>query len=130
MAAHWPKLVHGVVAEAAAGAFVNGDLPGHCPTTGTDGLLAAWTLNGKPIPNNSPIPVDRIAGPVLVVSGGADWVWPSELQADQIMAALPHNGVPHVHLNYPVHQGRRYTGCLLNHPKTKDRPWTLRSGQT
>jgi pimeloyl-ACP methyl ester carboxylesterase len=101
LAAHWPRLVHGLVAEAPS-SFPHGSLPGACRTTGANGRAPAWTLGGKPISTSNPIPVQRITGPVLLVSGGQDQVWPSEQYADQIMRALPRNGQPHIHLNYPT----------------------------
>ncbi len=42
----------------------------------------------------------RFRGPVMLVSGGADDIWPSDFQADQLMSWLPHDGAAHVHLNY------------------------------
>ena len=36
----------------------------------------------------------------MLLSGGADDLWPSDLQADQLMRWLPHDGAAHVHLNY------------------------------
>jgi pimeloyl-ACP methyl ester carboxylesterase len=98
LAADYPKRVHGIVAEAPS-AFANAALRGTCPATRFG--APAWTLNGKPIADNSPLPANRINGPVLLVSGGDDTDSPSELHADQIIAALPHNAQPHVHLNYP-----------------------------
>ena len=38
----------------------------------------------------------------MLVSGGADDIWPSDLQADQLMKTFPHDGATHVHLNYPA----------------------------
>jgi pimeloyl-ACP methyl ester carboxylesterase len=98
VAADYPKLVHGIVAEAPS-AFANGALRGTCAATHFD--APAWTFNDKPIADNTPLPANRIDGPALLISGADDTVWPSDLHADQIMAALPHNGNPHIHLNYP-----------------------------
>ena len=42
IAADWPDIVHGVVAEAPA-FDVKGAYPGTCPTTGANGLAPAWT---------------------------------------------------------------------------------------
>jgi pimeloyl-ACP methyl ester carboxylesterase len=48
------------------------------------------------------IPVRRIEGPVLLISGGDDQLWPSKLYADQIMAGLRSDPAVHEHLNYPA----------------------------
>lgn len=101
VAAHWPTLVHGVVAESPS-LFVNGAYSGDCPATGASGLKPAWTLNGGPLANSSPIPVQRISGQVLLVTGGNDLVWPSGIYAGRIMSSLPHDRAAHVRLNYPT----------------------------
>jgi dienelactone hydrolase len=48
------------------------------------------------------IPVERIEGPVMLVSGRDDAVWPSTLMAERVMARLAEHGRPHrrVHLAY------------------------------
>jgi uncharacterized protein len=72
----------------------------------------AWTLAGRPVPFQSPvpqpagamretflhaqpveaarIPVERIRGPVLLVSSKADALWPSTRFADEAAATLAH----------------------------------------
>ena len=49
------------------------------------------------------IPVERINGPVLLVSGGNDLLWPSEYMARQIVRRLEREAHPHpvIHLSYP-----------------------------
>ncbi|MCW3846337.1 prolyl oligopeptidase family serine peptidase [Sphingomonas sp. LB-2] len=49
------------------------------------------------------IPVERIGGPVLLLSGRADTLWPSSAMADQVMARLDARGFryPHRHIAYP-----------------------------
>jgi dienelactone hydrolase len=49
------------------------------------------------------IPVERINGPILLVSGQADGIWPSTEMANRVMARLDANGFKplHVHLSYP-----------------------------
>lgn len=49
------------------------------------------------------IEVERINGPVLVLSGGQDQLWPSELFAERIVERLVAHGhrFPHEHLRYP-----------------------------
>jgi uncharacterized protein len=48
------------------------------------------------------IPVEKIAGPVLLISGKSDTLWPSALMADQVIARLDAKGFkhPHRHLAY------------------------------
>jgi dienelactone hydrolase len=47
------------------------------------------------------IPVERIRGPVLLISGGDDQLWPSNTYAEQIMHSLRDDPSPHVHLDFP-----------------------------
>lgn len=49
------------------------------------------------------IPVERIAGPVLLLSGKADGLWPSTAMSDQVMARLDarHFRYSHDHIAYP-----------------------------
>jgi len=91
----------------------------------------AWTLGGKPIPFASPaagayrsdsplkavflgalpevdkhpeteIPIERIHGPVLFLSGTDDNLWPSQLMADRMMTRLKAKGFGYgsAHLTY------------------------------
>ncbi|MBV9423815.1 MAG: acyl-CoA thioesterase/BAAT N-terminal domain-containing protein [Solirubrobacterales bacterium] len=129
VAAHWPGLAHGVVAEAPS-SVVYDAYPGQCQPKGS----AAWTLHGRPVPhdevvltsaatynrdgsvnevsafadglglpsaNDARIPVNRIEGPVLLISGGDDQLWPSDTYAAQIMSGLGSDRAIHQHLNYP-----------------------------
>ena len=50
--------------------------------------LPAWTLHGRPLPATSSIPVERIDGPVMLVAGGDDRLWPSRYSADTIATRL------------------------------------------
>jgi dienelactone hydrolase len=43
------------------------------------------------------IPVERIAGPVLLVTGQDDQAWPSPVFAERVMACLDRHGFPHPH---------------------------------
>jgi dienelactone hydrolase len=63
--------------------------------------LAQLTGNTDPA---AVIPVERIRGPVLVVSGGDDQLWPSALMASRIIARLNANahGVQDEALFYPA----------------------------
>jgi dienelactone hydrolase len=49
------------------------------------------------------IPVERIAGPVLLLSGKGDSLWPSSQMADQVIARLDAKGFRHAHrhIAYP-----------------------------
>lgn len=96
VAAHWPDLVHGVVGESPGGS-ANGAFHGTCAATYH---APAWTLDGRAVALGTPLG-QGIRGPVMLISGGDDTVWPSQYQADQVMTVLPHDGAAHVHLNYP-----------------------------
>jgi dienelactone hydrolase len=63
----YPDLIHGVAA------YVPSDLVN--PSV-TDFDTPAWTLGGRPVAR-APIPVERIAGPVLAVGADDDHLWPS-----------------------------------------------------
>jgi dienelactone hydrolase/uncharacterized protein (DUF2141 family) len=91
----------------------------------------AWTVGGEPLPyltpdssayrSNAPlkavfisalagadrrpetqIPVEKVNGPILLISGGDDALWPSEQMADEIVARLQAKGFRHgvQHLTY------------------------------
>lgn len=82
LAARFPALVHGAVALVPS-SVVNVSYPfgGH----------SAWTLGGRQLPfastlhfrdptppeRRAVIPVERIRGPIVLVCGGSDFVWPS-----------------------------------------------------
>lgn len=85
---------------------------GGCCDAGTP---VAWTLDGRAVaPSPSApmrrsmtsdrpeIPVERINGAVLLISGREDEVWPSTVMADKIMARLRQRRFTHpfVHLAY------------------------------
>jgi dienelactone hydrolase len=92
---HFPQLVHGVVA-AVPSSVVYAGYP--------DSNQPAWTLHGKGVPYSlyfgdaSPptgrgvIPVERIHGPVLLICGGEDAVWPSCRYSDAIVRRLAAHG--------------------------------------
>jgi dienelactone hydrolase len=103
-----PDLVQGVVA------LVPSDVV-HCAFPDCNG--PSWTLNGAPLPytrqfagpdpTDEPgavIPVERIAGPVLLVCAEADNVWPSCPYARAIDQRLADHGDPNRHqlLSYPA----------------------------
>lgn len=86
--ASWPQLVGAVVGWAASGVVLAGD--------GDDGGgRSAWSYRGVPVPflravedlrdpdlrAAATIPVERLDCPVLLVTGGADGVWPAHTLA-------------------------------------------------
>jgi dienelactone hydrolase len=91
--AYFPELISGVVvyaptARAEAG-FPNGG--------------AAWTRAGKPIAAGSPIPVERLDGPILLLAGDDDKVWPSARSVQEVTDRLEGHrfGHPRQELVYP-----------------------------
>jgi dienelactone hydrolase len=83
--------------------------------------LPAWTWQGQPLSYVLPrflrnpqammvasIPVERTHGPVLLISGEDDGVWPSEMMAEAVVARLKHSHFPYAveHLKY-AHAGHR-----------------------
>jgi dienelactone hydrolase len=127
VAAHWPALVHGVVA-AVPSSVAYGTPPAQCGRPSS----SSWTLNGRPLPvaptTGAPmfnpdgsvsdrnvflaglaypaaaaarIPIERLKGAVMLISGAEDQLWPSNVYADRIMAALRSDPARHIHLNYP-----------------------------
>ncbi len=66
------------------------------------------------------IPVERINGPILLISGGDDHVWPAEKMAEAIVARSKKSGFSHAveHLHYKA------AGHLLRYPYL---PTTVRS---
>ena len=127
LAAHWPALVHGVIA-AAPSSVVWGPISGQCRSIDN----TSWTLHGQPLdtataetgytrnPDGSVsgrssflsgladpgsaaarIPIEDFKGPVMLISGTDDQLWPSAVFADRIMASLHADPARHAHLNYP-----------------------------
>lgn len=117
--------VHAVVAVAPSGIVWQGINYSNGSGQG------AWTVGGRPLPfvipastayrSDSPlkavflgampeadkhpeteIPIERIHGPVLFLSGGADNLWPSRLLAERMMARLKAKGFRYgyAHLTY------------------------------
>jgi dienelactone hydrolase len=79
----------------------------------------AWTLNGRPLASASTgrqggaraeIPVERLKGAVLLISGRDDGVWPSSDMAERIVSRLRRNGFkfPYLSLVYD-HAGHGIT---------------------
>jgi dienelactone hydrolase len=109
LGAHFPDLVNGVVAGAPS-SVVNPGFP--------DAGIPAWTLQGQAIPSANPttlgnpqsidnpqgvIPVEKIAGPILLTCGEQDAVWASCDYSKAITDRLAENhfGYSVTALHYP-----------------------------
>ena len=99
LASTYRDLVHGAVGYAPS-SLANVGLPA--------GTQPAWTDHGRPVIGGT-IPVERIAGPVFVVGGGDDAIWPSGLAVDVIQQELRGHDPRDVTLVYP-HAGHRAGG--------------------
>lgn len=101
LGAHRPDLVQGVVALVPSSVV-------HCAFPDCDG--PSWTLAGAPLPYTrqffgpaptdqpaAAIPVERIAGPVLLVCAEADLTWPSCPYARAIDQRLTDHADPNRH---------------------------------
>lgn len=120
VAAHYPRLVHGVVALVPSNGV-------GCGIHAFDGVHAlsclgpAWTLGGKAIPYSAypsvstatPIPVERIRGPVFLDCGEADQVWPSCPMAHTILDRLKARGFTDRVLLYDFPTGGHGVGDLV-----------------
>lgn len=104
--------IAGVIAFSPSGRVWSGVPPFGAPAAP---LRPAWTLNGRALPYQTStadpaapmrswferakpveaarIPVERIRGPVLLVSSRADTIWPATTYADEIAATLARHGV-------------------------------------
>ena len=117
VAATYPELVHGVIAEVP-NSYVDA-----APFRGS-GNVSSWTLHGKELPfaerrlfgapaasvdPRAYIPLDRIRGPIMLTCGALDGVWPSCRNVDDIVARLPGRRDLTV-LRYP--QGGHYVGVI------------------
>jgi dienelactone hydrolase len=107
----------GAGADASAGIGVSAvvaTVPGNVVLAGWPDGGPAWLLDGRPLPYadrygpdcenpDALIPVERVPGPVLLVSAGADRVWPSAPMARALSWRLRQYGDPHGHtvLEYP-----------------------------
>ncbi len=117
--------VHAVVAVAPSGIVWQG-----INYSDNRSGKSAWTAGGNPLPYVTPagalyradsmrdmflgamadadkhpeteIPIERVNGPVLFLSGGDDHLWPSRQMADRMMARLKAKGFRHdyAHLTY------------------------------
>jgi dienelactone hydrolase len=86
-----------------------------------DTRLPAWTWRGQPLSYvlptrvrnpvatmNAAIPVERAHGPLLLISGDDDGVWPSAMMAEAVVTRLKQSHFPYAveHLKY-AHAGHR-----------------------
>jgi hypothetical protein len=141
VASHWPGLVHGLIDESGS-SVVNESFAGNCRAN----AVSAWTLGGRVVPYDTAfgatglipslarpatIPFARFHGPVMLVSGADDAVWPSSRYEDIIMHELSADPAPHVHVNYAAaghaDLGPPYTPELL---ETNDHGTTVHLGGT
>jgi dienelactone hydrolase len=74
--------------------------------------LFRMALRNREAVARAAIPVEQIRGPVLLVSGGDDHVWPAAEMSEAIVARLKHHSFPHPveHLHYPR------AGHMLRYP--------------
>jgi dienelactone hydrolase len=91
--AYYPELTNGVVVYAPTSTAAAG-----FPSGG-----AAWTRAGRPIAAGSPIPVERLDGPILLLAGADDQVWQSARFVQELTDRLDAQrfGHPHQALVYP-----------------------------
>jgi pimeloyl-ACP methyl ester carboxylesterase len=82
LGATYPATVNGVIALVPSSKVEAG-----LTANGRETPESAWTQHGRPLPS-MPIPVERIDGPVLLVSGTDDRLWPSSDATDAITTRL------------------------------------------
>lgn len=112
LGAYFPGLVHAVIGGSPS-SVTNGAVSLTHSVPPTD---PAWTLHGEPLPVASPyeapyspgnpaavIPVQKIKGPVLLLVGADDQLWPSPTYAQAIMIRLERyqDRYPHTDLVFP-----------------------------
>jgi dienelactone hydrolase len=86
-------------------------------------------LKNKRAVENATIPVEKIHGAVLLISGKDDRVWPSASMAEKIMASLREHRHPfaYQHLSY---DNAGHSFGLPNQPRTNDATGTFKMGGT
>jgi dienelactone hydrolase len=80
-------------------AYVPGDRIAGRRSGNNVGNQHAWTYRGTPLPINSPIPVEKINGPVLLISAGDDKIWPSAQMSERVIKKLSDNNFPYPYRN-------------------------------
>jgi dienelactone hydrolase len=114
---HYPELVHHVVAVVPSNLVMGAwPPPAHGP---------AWTINGNPVPyaarfgpdpvgdQSVVIPVEHIAGRMLVIGAGSDAVWPSGEMAEAIAARRAAHGHAQDVVTVHPHAGHHIDGGEL-----------------
>lgn len=119
--------------------FVHYEVSDRFRQSGRLSFLYEDSLKNKEAVAAAVIPVDRIAGPILLVSGRDDWMWPATQMCDEIVARLEHAQFPHevVHLAYnnvghevftsgyrPVSWSPRVGGTRQGHAAAQADAWT------
>lgn len=102
----WPGLAQYFVLQSS---WSEGGAPvPFVPYDMSQGFTSIFSIFQNSLPNvarnpNAIIPVERINGPVLLVSGEADGLWPAKVMADAIAARLRANNFRHrvENLSYP-----------------------------
>jgi dienelactone hydrolase len=75
----YPQLVHAVVEYVGSGVVY---------PSPDDPRIPAWTLEGKPIPEATVIPVERISGPLFMVGGWDDELFGSGAKVESVATEL------------------------------------------
>lgn len=93
LAAHYPHLVHGVIALSPSDLVLNfGNGSGKAPDP--------WTFDGKPIPLDTRIRVQKIKAPVFVACGDSDSVYGACDYGQDIQRRLSAAQDPYAHVLY------------------------------
>jgi dienelactone hydrolase len=103
----YPQLVHAVVAS------VPSNLATACFGPSCNGLDPAWSIEGRGVPSFSPIPVERIRGPIFAICGTRDLVWPSCPQAQAIMRRRRAHHVPYADTLVSARDAGHYVGSII-----------------
>ena len=111
-AIHVAPPVAGVVVSVPGNVIAGGVPDG--PAWLLDGRPLAWA--GRPGPSYDPdpiIPVEKVPGPIMLISAGADAVWPSAPMARAISERLDHHGDTHGHALHEYSAASHSLGYLI-----------------
>jgi dienelactone hydrolase len=111
----YPELIHAVVSYVGSSVVWGTRYSFGAPNPEE----ASWTLGGKPVPfatgfddAQAVIKVERIAGPILLVSARLDDGWPSSIMADKIVRRLQeHQRTDYTSLVY--HEAGHAVGAVV-----------------
>jgi dienelactone hydrolase len=122
LGAYFPGVVHAVIAGSPS-SVINGAVSLTQQVPPTD---SAWTLDGQPLPVAAPygdpastanpaavIPVQKIAGPILLLVGADDQLWPSPAYARAIMTRLDKDHDPYAHQDLVFPHGGHLVGAAF-----------------